>query len=108
MNFDVTLKGFDGGTDETDDLVKWVSAPNIELVNRYIDATGLREHVRDVTPFREGDQLTFADGIDIILEDHSCDHEDEVRIADDLWMYSIEDGNRAEDWIKQRQLILEQ
>ncbi len=36
MIFDVTLKGFEGDSDRTDHLVKWVSAPNREVLNEWL------------------------------------------------------------------------
>lgn len=33
--YEVTLAGFDGSTDETDDLIKWVKAPNIGVVRKH-------------------------------------------------------------------------
>lgn len=35
--FELALPGFDGGTDETDDLIVWVSAPDASVVEQIID-----------------------------------------------------------------------
>jgi hypothetical protein len=114
MNIEVTLNGFDGGSDETDNLVKWISAPNQAMVERYIDETGLRPHVQSVIEIREDTNLTFADGIDIILSDHSHAQSGEVKIAPslstcvgvELWAFSIEGYNKPEDWINESRLVL--
>lgn len=38
--FEVTAKGYDGSTDETDHLVFWVNAPSIDLLEQAIEGTG--------------------------------------------------------------------
>ena len=100
--FDVTLNGFDGETDVTDNLVKWVWAKDQAVVERYVELTGLKPHVRTIDPTHEGHELTFSDGINIILQD-SPSHEDAVEIAPDLWAFSIEQGNEPKDWIEESQ-----
>lgn len=37
--FELALPGFDGGTDETDDLIVWVSAPDASVVEQLIEGT---------------------------------------------------------------------
>jgi hypothetical protein len=38
--FEATLKGFDGSTDNTDHLVKWVSAPSLESAEKAVKDAG--------------------------------------------------------------------
>ena len=106
MNFEVTLNGFDGGTDETDHLVKWISASDLAMVESYLELTGLKSHVQGVIEIQKGTPLTFADGIDVILEDHSCSHDDELQICSDLFAYSIEPGNTPTEWINESLSVL--
>jgi hypothetical protein len=43
--FEVCLPGWNGGTSDTDHLVKWVSAPNIQTVaDKYPDARIIAQH----------------------------------------------------------------
>lgn len=37
--FEVTLKGFKGGSDDTDDLVRWVKAHSEDAVRAYFGET---------------------------------------------------------------------
>ena len=40
--FEVTAAGFNGATDETDNLVFWVLAPSSEIVEKSIEDTGAK------------------------------------------------------------------
>jgi hypothetical protein len=51
--FEVTLKGFQGGTDETDNLVKWVIAPNRKALNSFLERGELRHHVAEIQQLSE-------------------------------------------------------
>lgn len=60
MYFEITAVGFDGGTDETDDRVLWVSAPT----RLHMD------HVLDGVPFQSLNELDFeaeGDCLDYLL-----------------------------------------
>lgn len=64
--YDVTLKGFDGSTDRTDNLVKWVNAPSIEAVNAFVARLGFPLHGK---PFVAHDVLVaMGDGVDVIID----------------------------------------
>lgn len=93
MQCDVTLKGFDAGTYKTDHLVKWIWAPCQDMVERWIDALNLREHVDSVTEVHNGHSLTFADGIDVILTGHGA-----VEVAPGIWQ-TLAPHFSLEDWI---------
>lgn len=65
--FDVTLRGYDGDTDTTDHLVKWVLAPDLDTLKRWLSKMGMRLHS---DPYDMGDyaaQYDWADGIDLKL-----------------------------------------
>lgn len=64
--FDVTLKGFDGGTDSTDHLVKWIRAEDRSILDRWLKHSGLTDSVRDITDI--GHHATaFDQGVDVKL-----------------------------------------
>ena len=64
--FDVTLKGFDSGTDQTDHLVKWVRAKSRSILDRWLSLCGITDAVRDITDI--GHHATaFDQGIDVKL-----------------------------------------
>ena len=69
--FELTLDGFDGGTDETDHLIKWVLAPNRDRLDEWIKLTGLARLVKSVDTNDNYNALTFSDGIDVVI---SVDH----------------------------------
>ena len=61
--FEATLKGFDGSTDNTDHLVKWVSASSLESAEKAVKDAGyeLDRPLEEIT-----DPLIFAnEGIDL-------------------------------------------
>lgn len=68
MQFDVTLNGYNGETDATDHLVKWVKTLNRKILERWIDLVGLRPYVQSIDVVHEGQDLEFIDGIDVLLE----------------------------------------
>lgn len=49
--FEVTLKGFDGSTDQTDHLVKWVLASSKEKVEEAFKGIELHESVKELVDF---------------------------------------------------------
>ena len=64
--FDVTLKGFDGGTDKTDHLVKWIRASNRQILDQWLEKTGIAEVVDDIRDIADY-ALCFEEGIDVRL-----------------------------------------
>ena len=69
MVFDVTLNGYDGETDATDHLVKWVKAPNRKVLDRWLEVTGLTPYANDVREMAGRGDLTFEDGVDVELSE---------------------------------------
>jgi ribosome modulation factor len=64
--FDVTLSGFDGsGSPENDALVKWVKAPNREVLDKFLADKGLGKYIESVDYLENRDDLTVADGVDL-------------------------------------------
>jgi hypothetical protein len=64
--FDVTLNGFDGGTDKTDHLVKWVRAESRSILDQWLKLCGITDSVRDITDI--GHHATaFDQGVDVKL-----------------------------------------
>jgi hypothetical protein len=67
--FELLLHGFDGGTDETDHLVKWVKAPSLKVLERWLDETCLSAYLqRPPEPMPHYDDLGYEDGIDVVLD----------------------------------------
>jgi hypothetical protein len=96
QTFDVTLNGFDGGTDETDHLVKWVDAPDEQTLEDWLRATGLYEHCQEQSPdgkrWMPITKMEFGEGLD-------------VRVDDTVETFNGEPFN-PQDWIEQSQLVL--
>jgi hypothetical protein len=71
--FEATLKGYNGSTDATDHLIKWIAAPNAKAAMRAIADKGwkLDRPIEDL-PF-DGDTLTH-ETIDLHVEDNTEIH----------------------------------
>jgi hypothetical protein len=69
MIFEVTLPGFDGDTDATDHLIKWISAPNIIAVHGYLSSVGIG--ILDCTLEEAAlpEDIGTDDGVDLVLDD---------------------------------------
>jgi len=52
ITFEITLKGFDGNTDATDHLVKWVNAPNRAALDQWLDESELNDYLAGDCPIR--------------------------------------------------------
>lgn len=65
--FDLTLAGFDGRTDATDDLVYWVNAPSLEAVNALARRLNLS---LSNAPYLIG-EMAFGsgEGVDMVLDE---------------------------------------
>lgn len=74
MVFDVTLVGYNAETDDTDHLVKWVNAPNEQMVRQWLHDQGLTpfvdsvDHLAHMTDFGDIDSM-FETGVDIIINE---------------------------------------
>lgn len=66
--YQLTLAGFDGSTDRTDHLIKWVNAPSRAALDLYIKAQRWRVHQIE-TPWPD-EVLTIAEGVDAILDEN--------------------------------------
>ncbi len=67
-SFLLTLAGYDGGTDTTDHLIKWVKAPSRAALDAYIAAMGYTLQGQPEIILPEAD-LSFEDGVDVILDE---------------------------------------
>lgn len=67
--YEITLPGFDGSTDETDDLVIWVNAPNPLIAYEFAKSLNAdcEELIRD-------HDYSFEDGVDFILDENGVVH----------------------------------
>jgi hypothetical protein len=65
QTFQVTLKGYDPSTSETDHLVKWVNATNIIDVQTLAATQGWE--YTEIEPLSGGHCLTYEDGVDFII-----------------------------------------
>jgi len=66
MTFELTLKGFDGSTDATDHLIKWVNAIDRPALEKWLHDTGLQSALA-CAPSELSRPLTHADGVDFTL-----------------------------------------
>lgn len=71
-NFELELAGFDGDTDETDHLIKWISAPSYRAVQRFVERARLPLTKAGIIEMNNQGTLTRADGIDVILTEDGC------------------------------------
>lgn len=97
MQFEITLKGWDGNTDRTDHLVKWVWCRDEHQLRTYLSQSGLWAMVEDVAEIYPGCQLTFADGVDIVLAEAPA--ADDAFQVGDLWVHWMEAGNHPGEWM---------
>lgn len=68
--YDLTLTGFNIETDKTDDLVKWIVAPNRTAVELFAVVIGLdTTDIQSITPKDYGRPMTFEDGIDVVVDE---------------------------------------
>lgn len=73
--FEVTCFGFDGGSDETDDRVLWVTAPSIEVVQAAVEGLGASVLHLGVDPDPdEVDQVDFSLPKDTVALQEKCQH----------------------------------
>lgn len=62
--FEIVLEGWDYRTSNTDDLIKWVNAPNVELAKQYAINKGWNiESIYDL-PYYSTQQ---SDGVDAVI-----------------------------------------
>ena len=62
--YQITLAGYDGGTDETDHLIRWINADSKELVDTHIKNNNL-----DVIDMHTIGPFTEEEGVDLTLKD---------------------------------------
>ena len=48
--FEIVLDGYNGATDMTDDHIRWVCAPNIDILNNYIIQNNIKLDPQHPTP----------------------------------------------------------
>jgi hypothetical protein len=68
-HFELTLKGFNGGDDQTDHLIVWVSAPvtTISEMRVKLQQLGLSEFLEDVARLEGSDKVMVSEDIDFYL-----------------------------------------
>lgn len=54
-NYEIVLPSFDGGTDETDDQILWVLAPDLRAVLAIVAPLGCKADTMDVVPTSDVD-----------------------------------------------------
>lgn len=67
-SYEITLKGYYGGTDDTDALVKWVLAPSDQAIRSFMQKHDMAAIVQDGPDYIEGEALDFNDGIDLVID----------------------------------------
>jgi len=98
-NYEVILTGFDGSTDDTDHLVKWLRAPSLKAVKLFLGDFPL--HSLPTSMNNQGN-LGHEDGIDVIL-----DSKGEV-VSDDFKLFVDRKAKVDPAWeqlVKQKQLL---
>lgn len=64
--FQVTLKGYNALTDETDHLIKWIKCPDRSHLDDWLREEGLTEFVQDIDD-NPLDEYGFDDGVDVVI-----------------------------------------
>lgn len=80
--YDIALKGYDG-TEDTDNHVKWISAPSLLVLINFLIEWGLVTRVQSVDTLnpRASRFYTFADGIDVRIADDGKPHVDPKHVS---------------------------
>ena len=70
LAFGIDLCGYDSSTSDTDDLVKWVSAPSVDAIANFVEQHELG-HMIQTGPYRmeEYDGNGLNDGMDLIVNE---------------------------------------
>lgn len=68
-NFQITLLGFHADTDETDHLIKWIEADNVEQVKQFLTTIGIMPYVESIDIMSNQENLREG-GIDVVLEEN--------------------------------------
>ena len=99
MQLELVLNGFDGATDKTDHLIKWVSCLNLVQIKTWLAKKGFDSIVKEVHSLRDESEtpLTFADGIDVILDNCGEPERGDIEIATGLWEITVEPQNWKEE-----------
>jgi hypothetical protein len=65
--FQMNLPGYDSSRDDTDELVKWINAPNIEAAKIFAQKIGAEiDSVEELThPWK----MTIEDGVDYYVDE---------------------------------------
>ena len=96
QKFQISFHPFDGGTDKYDHLVKWISAPNSEVLNQWLDDNQLTPLLESgPTVMEDYDDINFEDGLDIFIESNgSVRKSPSIRDEDvpEFWKREIEDA----------------
>ena len=69
-HFELTLKGFDGGTDDSDSLIIWISAPvtTVAEVKAQLEELGVMQHIQQVCEICAANRaILTSDDIDYYL-----------------------------------------
>jgi hypothetical protein len=86
MMYELTLKGWDGSSDSTDHLVKWVKVSSYEVLERWLAVHNLTiwlaEPPEDASELGDCD---FDEGLNVAIEDDG--------------EYACAAGDGPEDWI---------
>ncbi len=68
--FEVTLRGFTPDSTKTDHLIKWVLAPNLEVLSSWLDSANLKESTQEIRDLGDRAKLyDWDDGVDIKLDE---------------------------------------
>lgn len=78
--FEVVFPGFDGSTDKTDNLIKWVKASAVEHVAAWLIKHYPQKALDCKIVDMESWQLSFADGVDAVLDNKG-----------DVWLGEVTD-----------------
>lgn len=83
--YELVLKGYDGGTDTTDHLIKWVRARSAEDLKRWMAAGGIEGIVTYWTKIYSG----AIAGVDVDITRDSSEYSEEWGHIQDQWMQEV-------------------
>lgn len=109
QTYDVTLIGFDGGTDATDHLVKWVRAPCEATLQLWLREIGLWDHMTMISGkpnvrWVEVHGETYDDGVNVFLLDEPTGDHVEVEYRPGSWQQTKEPFD-PQEWIDESRAV---
>lgn len=67
--YELTLKGYNADTDETDNLIKWVVSPSADALLVFLNRYHVHELLQEAPCLMKGRNMSSLDGVDLVLDD---------------------------------------